>query len=1026
MAQAKKPENKTELINSNLKMFYTNVNGLFNKIDELKLVLEMHPEIAVICLTETHLSKDILDAEIHIDGFIMFRKDRDFKLDYSKHEISKGGGSIVYVKSCLDVSTCNLLEDTPDSLAVYIRTRNVEICVACIYRSSSLNSLQNKKLLSSLEKICHADNLYETVLIGDFNLPKVSWDRGQVIATSNSKDQCLILQQMFIDLFNDKGLSWYFTDEITRQRLVKDTLQQSLLDQVLCTNDALVNRCEIVSPLGKSDHKGIHVELAVSVSEDPQPKEKYLKPSWGKISGKELIDFSKDNINWEYQCQENVKDMWHELYDKLKSVSDTVPCTAVYQDSRPVKLPWSSSKLMRMRRNKDKAWSAFDEKPDIGNLNYALEKQNLFEKEEIKSKLNYEKKITSNLKVNCKSMFAYLRNKRQVKSCIPSLDKGDGTQTRNSVEAAEVLADAFSSVFVAEPFGPLPEMMRGNENCIPDLEIESEDVKRELLKLNIYKSCGPDGVHPKLLKSLAYDSSFVDAVTKLFKECLSSGDIPEIWKTASVVGLFKKGSKADPLNYRPVSLTCILCKVFEQLLRRHIVCFLESDISIHQHGFVEGKSCLSNLLETFDDIIELLERGAPVDLLYFDFSKAFDTVPHYRLLSKLENFGIRGRILDVIRKFLSDRTIRVQVEGKYSFIRNVLSGVPQGSVLGPLLFLLFINDLPDSVKNKVKLFADDLKLIGNAAHSSSIIEDLKQLEEWENLWLLRFNPSKCKVIHLEFNDNPNIDYYLDGVNLNPSELEKDLGVSTHRSLLWNVHIKECISKANKMICWIARNLMIREKYVMLNIYKSLIRPHLEYCVQMWNPVAAHGSWKTILELEAVQRRYTRMIDDIGVLPYSERLDALKLTTLAERRIRGDLIETFKVFSNLVDYGSNIFKASRSGSNIVSRINLAIDNSNVKNIRKTFLSERVLPFWNALPISVKNSSSVNDFKINLEVFKNDCIKKGITQNCHHWSVSDEVLCKIEGGNYLENKKKFNEYVWFHPELAKKSFINLHSC
>ena len=220
--------------------------------------------------------------------------------------------------------------------------------------------------------------------------------------------------------------------------------------------------------------------------------------------------------------------------------------------------------------------------------------------------------------------------------------------------------------------------------------------------------------------------------------------------------------------------------------------------------------------------------------------------------------------------------------------------------------------------------------------------------------------------------------------------------------------------------------MIIPSYLILIFIWSLIRPHLEYCVQMWNPVAAHGSWKTILELEAVQRRYTRMIDDIGVLPYSERLDALKLTTLAERRIRGDLIETFKIFSNLVDYGSNIFKASRSGSNIVSRINLAIDNSNVKNIRKTFLSERVLPFWNALPISVKNSSSVNDFKINLEVFKNDCIKKGITQNCHHWSVSDEVLCKIEGGNYLENKKKFNEYVWFHPELAKKSFINLHLC
>ena len=157
-----------------------------------------------------------------------------------------------------------------------------------------------------------------------------------------------------------------------------------------------------------------------------------------------------------------------------------------------------------------------------------------------------------------------------------------------------------------------------------------------------------------------------------------------------------------------------------------------------------------------DSILELLEKGAPVDLFYFDFSKAFDTVPHYRLLSKLENFGIQGKILDVIRDFLSNRTISVQVEGRYSDIRNVLSGVPQGSVLGPLLFVLFINDLPESVKNKVKLFADDLKLIGNVANSSRIVDDLKQLEKWENLWLLRFNPSKCKFIHLYFNNNPNL------------------------------------------------------------------------------------------------------------------------------------------------------------------------------------------------------------------------------------------------------------------------------
>ena len=305
-----------------------------------------------------------------------------------------------------------------------------------------------------------------------------------------------------------------------------------------------------------------------------------------------------------------------------------------------------------------------------------------------------------------------------------------------------------------------------------------------------------------------------------------------------------------------------------------------------------------------------------------------------------------------------------------------------------------------------------------------ISDDLKELENWENIWLLRFNPLKCKVIHLDFNNNPNLDYHLDGVKLNNSELEKDLGVTTHRSLLWNDHIKASISKANRMICWIVRSLIIREKSVMLNIYKSLIRPHLEYCVQLWNPAVAHGNWQIILELEAVQRRFTRLIEDIGMLPYSDRLNALNLTTLAERRVRGDLIETYKIVSNLVEYGEDIFNLSRSGSNIVSSVSLKVGNAKIKNLRKTFLPERVLPFWNALPVFVKNSYSVNNFKINLEIFKSDCISKGIMNDHHHWSISNEVIGKIEGANYLENKKRHNDYLWFHPYVAKKQFINLN--
>jgi hypothetical protein len=213
-------------------------------------------------------------------------------------------------------------------------------------------------------------------------------------------------------------------------------------------------------------------------------------------------------------------------------------------------------------------------------------------------------------------------------------------------------------------------------------------------------------------------------------------------------------------------------------------------------------------------------------------SKLHLNVMQYIQLFPVESFGINGNVLDIIRDFLSNRTITVQVEGKHSTIKKVLSGVPQGSVLGSLLFVLYVNDLPDSVKNQVQLFADDLKLICDASDDQSIIDDIKELEYWENIWLLRFNPSKCKVMHLEFNGNPALKYCLGGVDLETLEREKDLGVVTNKSLLWNENIKSSISKANRMICWIVRNMIARERHIMLAIYKSLIRPHLEYCVEI--------------------------------------------------------------------------------------------------------------------------------------------------------------------------------------------------
>ena len=209
-----------------------------------------------------------------------------------------------------------------------------------------------------------------------------------------------------------------------------------------------------------------------------------------------------------------------------------------------------------------------------------------------------------------------------------------------------------------------------------------------------------------------------------------------------------------------------------------------------------------------------------------------------------------------------------------------------------------------------------------------------------------------------------------------------------------------------------------------SIYPT-IRPHLEYCVQLWNPPAAHGSWGTVLEMESVQRRFTRLIDEVGTLPYSRSLEILNLTTLAERRIRGDLIEAFKVTSGLTDNGSGMFRVSRSGLNLVSSNRCSRNSTKIKNIQKSFLPERVIPYWNKLPPDVKNSVTVLSFKIKLEGFKKDMNSKSITNDCFFWNVSYEVLARIEGVSYISNKEKHNDYLWFHPYVAKKRFINLYS-
>ena len=402
----------------------------------------------------------------------------------------------------------------------------------------------------------------------------------------------------------------------------------------------------------------------------------------------------------------------------------------------------------------------------------------------------------------------------------------------------------------------------------------------------------------------------------------------------------------------------------EKIIKIRIVEFLEKNniFSAHQHGFRARRSCLTALLEYFEAISRLLDESTPCDAIYLDCQKAFDTVPIRRLILKLEAVGIKGKVLEWITDFVSNREQRVQLRDSASEWVGVLSGVPQGSVLGPLLFLIYVNDIVMDIKSTIKLFADDAKVyqpIRSFGDAYTLQNDLKKLEAWSAKWLLKFNSSKCKVLHFGHN-NPEIEYTLNGNRLEKSEEEKDLGIFVSSSFKFSNHVGKIAAKANSILGRIRRTFTYLDVDNVRMLYTSLVRPHLEYAVQSWAPYLK----KDIELLEQVQRRATRLVPHLNDVPYAERLKALNLTTLEDRRIRGDAIETYKLLNGLenVDPGQ-FFRVIEGGPSLHTRGHprkLETQYSRTEK-RKNFFSVRATKTWNRLPSNVVLAENLNAFK-----------------------------------------------------------------
>ena len=498
------------------------------------------------------------------------------------------------------------------------------------------------------------------------------------------------------------------------------------------------------------------------------------------------------------------------------------------------------------------------------------------------------------------------------------------------------------------------------------LSVTVEQMSKALKSLNPSKSPGPDEIHPKILREVADEMAV--PLSYLFNVCMKHGKLPSDWKKAEVRPLFKKGDKSQPGNYRPVSLTSIVCKVFEGFIRDSLTAHLIRNqlLSEHQFGFTSGRSCVTNLLNSLLDWMCEIDQGRPVDVIYLDFKKAFDTVPHKRLISKLEGYGIDGNVLNIIQDFLSDRSQNVVVEGNSSAPIKVTSGVPQGSVLGPTLFVYYINDLPALVKSVAKVFADDTKLyeaVDCVKGKNKLQNDIDALTDWTQKWLMQFNSDKCKVLHLG-KKNPQYSYCMGSTMLQKANSEKDLGVIVDTDLSFENHMNEVVKKANKIAGLILRTINFNNKDILVPLFKTLVRPLLEYGNAVWSPILK----KHIHMIEDVQRRFTKRIAGLKDKPYEDRLRELKLPSLEFRRIRGDLIEAYKILNKIYDETTTERLLPLSANINTRGHNFKVEKKSANTrLFLNFFSNRINTRWNQLPEACVSAATVNGFKNQVDKF-----------------------------------------------------------
>ena len=930
-----------KVLENKFSVVHYNIQSIANKLDLIETELR---HFDVICLTETWLDTRTSDDFLLLKDYKLYRRDRNG---------DNHGGICVYVRNTIYSCRRNDIE-LPDIECVWVEviTHNKKQLIGTFYRPPN----SNNTVISTIEDsigLAFDTNIKDILITGDFN-----FDTLKQVSNKKITDLCqhYNLKQLINEPTNFTETSSTIIDLFLTAN-ISNVLLSGVGDPFLGQN--LRYHCPIYCVLNfnKTQTPTYTRNIYLYDRGDYQSLSHDLRESdWNAIKNND-IDVYANNLT------EHITGLVNKhIPNKIIKCRKTDPS-------------WLTNNIKRLIRKKKRLYDKFKKTKNMTELENYKHIRNQVTNEIRKSKSAEIENLSEKLKdtnIRPTSWWKTLKSfiKPDQASSIPPLNR-EGIIYCNDNDKANILNQYFiEQTVIEEENATLPTTLPLPAHKFDSITVTPDDVESTLKTLKLGKAAGPDAINNRILKELADSLSL--PLSDIFNYSLSSGKLPSVWKLANVTPIHKKDDPSDVSNYRPISLLSTIGKVLEKIVHKYVFNFFRDNrvITSLQSGFIPGDSTVNQLVDVYNTFCKALDEGKEVRAVFCDISKAFDRVWHRGLLFKLQIAGISGSLLQWFTDYLHNRKQRVVLPGANSDWTSVNSGVPQGSILGPLLFLLYINDIVEDINSSIRLFADDTSLyiiVDNPVEAANQLNsDLSKIHLWATKWLVKFNPAKSESVIFSRRQNKP---YHPPVVLNQKQVaevtsHKHLGLVFSNDCSWHEHLEYLKAKT-----WSRINIMRKLKFKLdrrslQTIYFSFIRPLLEYADVVWDNCTQYE----VNDLEKIQNEAARIVSGATRLV---SINSLSLETgwesLSSRRKKHKLQLFFKMQNNLApDYLSSLVPptvGSTSAYPLRNSSNLHTLRAKTQLYFNSFLPS-VIRDWNELPEEIRFSSSLGAFKYKL--------------------------------------------------------------